>query len=177
VVAVVELAQGRALSAAAVVVALAFTVVLVNAANFLDNTDGVAVAVCGLGLLAASGGAGAFACAGYAFLGILPLNWPRPILYPGDGGALPLGLLLAAAALERATVTGPALDWRALAAPAAIPLLDFCQVVAARLWLGYAPWVADRRHLTHVAIALGVPAVLVMPTLVVLGAVAWAVLR
>ena len=33
----------------------------------------------------------------------------------------------------------------------------------ARLYLGFAPWVGDRRHLSHVFMNLGVPAIRVAP--------------
>jgi hypothetical protein len=60
-----------------------------------------------------------------------------------------------------------AADGRPLAAlaPTAVLWLDFVQVVSARLYLGYAPWIGDRRHLSHLLLGAGVPLPLVAPVL------------
>ena len=47
--------------------------------------------------------------------------------------------------------------------PVALLLGDFVQVITARLILGVAPWVGDRRHLTHIVQNLGLPRPLVAP--------------
>jgi UDP-N-acetylmuramyl pentapeptide phosphotransferase/UDP-N-acetylglucosamine-1-phosphate transferase len=135
--------------------ALAF--VLTNATNFLDNTDGVAAALSATGLLLASGGDGPLAAAGWAALGFLPWNWPRPVLFLGDAGAYALGLC-AGVASGLALPRIDAAFW-----PFALLYADFLQVVTARLWLGLPPWVGDRRHLTHIAHNLGLPRRLVAP--------------
>jgi UDP-GlcNAc:undecaprenyl-phosphate GlcNAc-1-phosphate transferase len=143
--------------------------VLINAFNFLDNLDGVStllgvVALTTLGLQ--SDRPIAFSLAA-AFLGFLPWNWPRATLFLGDAGAYALGAAVAtqlvptlAADLQRGV---PAV---ALAlSPVAIPLLDFAQVVSVRILLGIAPWRADRRHLTHILLHLGVARTAVAPLL------------
>jgi UDP-N-acetylmuramyl pentapeptide phosphotransferase/UDP-N-acetylglucosamine-1-phosphate transferase len=137
------------------VAALAF--VLTNATNFLDNTDGVAAALAAVGLLAASGGDGAGAAAGFAALAFVPWNWPRPRLFLGDAGAYALGIATAIAVAPRALA-----DPRALLF-VAVQLGDFGQVVVARVWLGIRPWIGDRRHVTHIAQNAGLPRVLVAP--------------
>jgi UDP-GlcNAc:undecaprenyl-phosphate GlcNAc-1-phosphate transferase len=141
-------------------VGLAF--VVINAVNFLDNTNGVSAAVGVVGLLLASGGQGPFAMVGYLFLGFLPFNWPRPRLLLGDAGSLCLGYALGVTAVARGTA-GDTVSLAAALAPVAIPVLDFAQVVCARLYLGFAPWIGDRRHLTHIAMNSGLPQVLVAP--------------
>ena len=105
----------------------------------------------------------------WAYLGFLPLNWPRAFAILGDAGALPLGFLLGAQALR--------LPLRETLAVSIVPLCDFTQVVLARLWLGYAPWIADRRHLTHIAQNLGMPRVLIAPLIGVLVWISVSVLR
>ncbi|MGE0144892.1 MAG: hypothetical protein AB7I19_16345 [Planctomycetota bacterium] len=145
--------------------------VLVNAFNFLDNLDGVStllgvVALSALGLRSDH----AIACSlAAAWLGFLPWNWPRPVLFLGDAGAYALGAAVAtqlvptlAAELPRSTTAA----WSALVS-VAIPLLDFAQVVSVRLLLGIAPWKADRRHLTHILLHLGVARTAVAPLLAV----------
>ncbi len=156
---------------------LMFAFVLINAVNFADNMDGVSTSLGGLGALFATQGDGALAVAGALFLGFLPCNWPRAHLFLGDGGTLPLGALLAAATLRSGAASDGTLSWPLLIAPTAILLLDFVQVICARLWLGYAPWVGDRRHLTHIATYAGVPAVAVAPLLAGLAVGAWLLLR
>jgi Fuc2NAc and GlcNAc transferase len=149
-----------------------FAFVLTNAVNFLDNQNGVAAALAATMLLVAGGdplGAllrsewpAAAACAALAFL---PWNWPRARLFLGDAGAYALGLAAAIAVcfhLHR----GPSGLWLA-----AVPLLDFAQVVAVRLALGLRPWVGDRRHLTHVALRFGAPSWSLAPAF---AAAAWA---
>jgi UDP-GlcNAc:undecaprenyl-phosphate GlcNAc-1-phosphate transferase len=138
-----------------------------NAFNFLDNTDGVAASLGVLALLLTTAGQGVLAPIAFLYLGFLPLNWPRPLFFLGDAGALPLGLCAgtgAASALPH---------WAETVAPVAIPLLDFTQVLAARLGLGIPPWVGDRRHLTHIAMNLSLPRILVAPLFAGLGWLAW----
>lgn len=135
--------------------ALAF--VLANAVNFLDNTDGVAAGLCAVGLLALDSPAAWPAAAGFTALAFVPWNWPRPRLFLGDAGAYALGIALALAIAEGWHAGGRSL------AIAAVPLVDFAQVVAVRLWLRHPPWVGDRRHLTHVVLHLGAPHVAIAP--------------
>lgn len=158
------------------VTALAFAFVVINATNFLDNQHGVATALGGFGLVAATGLEGPLGACALLFLGFLPCNWPRARLFLGDGGAHALGGLLAAAAL-RAGVNTDGLSLAKLLAPTAILVLDFTQVVVARVVIGVPPWVADRRHLTHIAAQLGVPRAWVMPVMLGLAALALYAIR
>ena len=142
-----------------VVAVLLLVVVVTNATNVLDNTDGVAAALSATSLLVVSGGVGEYAAIGFAALGFLPWNWPRPRLFLGDSGAFALGVAAGVAVADRAvTAADPAWLWAI-----AVQLADFVQVVFARLVLGLPPWVGDRRHLTHIVRNLGVPGVLIAP--------------
>ncbi|MBL8724698.1 MAG: hypothetical protein JNK49_11665 [Planctomycetes bacterium] len=125
--------------------------VLTNATNFLDNTDGVCAALAAASLLGLSGGAGPGGVLAGLALGFLPYNWPRPRVFLGDAGAYLLGIGTAWAVGQRLQSGTLQPLWAV-----AIQLLDFTQVVVARLWLGVPPWVGDRRHLTHIAQNLGV---------------------
>jgi len=136
-----------------------FVFVVTNATNFLDNTDGVAAALAATSLLVLGNGADEYAAVGFAALGFLPWNWPRPRLFLGDAGAYALGLATAVAVADRGV--GGATAWPLLAV--FVQLADFVQVVIARLVIGHPPWVGDRRHLTHVAQNLGVPRVWIAP--------------
>ena len=145
---------------------VAATFVCINATNFLDNMHGVATAIActGLALVAANGPDIAVPLTA-VWLVFLPFNWPSGRAFLGDAGAYALGTSLAAAALLAA-------DGRPLAAlaPTSILFLDFTQVVCARLYLGYAPWIGDRRHLSHLLLGQGIPLPLVAPTLAALAA-------
>jgi UDP-N-acetylmuramyl pentapeptide phosphotransferase/UDP-N-acetylglucosamine-1-phosphate transferase len=151
----------------ALLVLIAF--VLINASNFLDNMDGVAAGLAAASILLLTHGEGPLAWGGYAALGFLPWNWPRPRVFLGDAGAYGLGVCTAAAVLLRlhaAPATGAA--WPALL-PVAVQLLDFVQVIAARIWLALPPWIGDRRHLTHILhTQLHLPKVLTAPLLATL---------
>lgn len=141
-------------------IAFCLTFVLTNATNFLDNMDGVATSLAASMLLCLGLGkptASWIPAAGYAALGFLPWNWPRPRLFLGDGGAYALGLCASYAIVH--TMRAQPL----LLLAVAIPLVDFAQVVLARLWLALPPWVGDRRHLTHVVNNVGVKKVIVAP--------------
>lgn len=155
--------------------ALGLAFVVINAVNFLDNANGVAAAVGAVGLLLATGASGPFAVIAFLFVGFLPFNWPAPRALLGDAGALCLGYALGVTALMRGTA-GDTVSVAATLAPVAVPVLDFSQVVAARVVLGFQPWIGDRRHLTHIAMNSGLPHVLVAPVFASLAAVLFLVL-
>jgi len=150
-------------------IGLGFVFVLTNATNFLDNTDGVACGLSATTLLMITGGTGPLAAIGFGALGLLLFNWPRPLVFLGDAGAYLLGLIVGTAALRG----GQPLDWQALA-PVALQLADFAQVVIARIVLGLAPWVGDRRHLTHIVMNLGLHRTAIAP---LFAAAAWLIVR
>lgn len=140
--------------------------VLINAVNFLDNCNGVALALAAAALLVAPGST-AHVAIGWLALGLLPLNWPRAQMFLGDAGAYFLGTACGLAALR-----APQFPQPSALLPVAIPLCDFTQVVFARLCLCLPPWVGDRRHLTHLLLHRGVPAWLLAP---LFGGAAWAI--
>lgn len=147
------------------------TFVLTNAVNFLDNTDGVAASLAGavllvLGYAALPTGSTQTVtlAAGFAALGFLPSNWPRPRLFLGDSGAYCLGLCCSYAVCQ-AAIAEP--QWLLAVA---VPLVDFTQVVMMRVWIGVPPWVGDRRHLTHIAQNLGMRRALIAPLFAALAA-------
>ena len=143
--------------------AFAIVFVLTNATNFLDNTDGVAASLTGTSLLCATGGVGPLAGCGCAALGFLPFNWPRPLVFLGDSGALALGVCSGFACAQALP------QWQA-ALPFAVQFADFTQVIIARLCIGVSPFVGDRRHLTHLVINLGLHRSLIAPLFAVVAA-------
>ncbi len=145
---------------------------LINATNFLDNTNGVACGVGGAGLLLASGGAGPIAMVAMTWLAVLPFNWPRSRVFLGDSGALALGTVLASTAVTSGFHAG-SYDFTAALAPVFVFVVDLTQVLAARLYLGFAPWIGDRRHLTHIMMRYYIKPAWVAPILVSLAIGAW----
>lgn len=160
-----------------------FTVLLINAINFVDGLDGLAA---GLGLIA--GGAilvfsltvlhdqgGAVAAYPPAIIaaslvgicaGFLPHNFEPSRIFMGDSGAMLIGLLLAAASTSASGKISMSLygagDIVALMSPiivvaAAIfvPLLDLLMAVVRRVRSGRSPFAADRLHLHHRLLRLG----------------------
>lgn len=141
--------------------ATALSFALVNATNFLDNTDGVCASLAATTLLLAGGASGPYAGAAFAALGFLGCNWPKARAFAGDAGAYALGVCVASQCMERPIGA-------AGLAPFAVQIIDFAQVVCVRLCLGKRPWVGDRRHVTHWLLRLSVPRAAVAPALALL---------
>jgi UDP-GlcNAc:undecaprenyl-phosphate GlcNAc-1-phosphate transferase len=129
---------------------------LVHATNTIDHVDGLCAGCSALALFAAGAAAAALgedelcvrilALAGGA-AGFLFLNFPRARVFLGDGGTLLLGGCLAWLWLH----------WRRpeVFLLATVPLADFLSVAWLRARSGGAPWIGDRRHVTHRLIARG----------------------
>jgi UDP-GlcNAc:undecaprenyl-phosphate GlcNAc-1-phosphate transferase len=87
---------------------------------------------------------------GGACLGFLPFNLSKPAkIFLGDGGSMPIGLLVACLVMA---IPGGTLDWTLLfaAAPlAGLPILDTTLVVISRLRRRAPVFSGDRTHLTH----------------------------
>ncbi|MGN6326932.1 MraY family glycosyltransferase [Pseudolysinimonas sp.] len=169
-----------------------FIVVLVmNAINFIDGLDGL---VAGVAIIAN----GAFFICTYvitygpteqsnyfnlpeliavvlvgACVGLLPLNFRwgerRPAkLFMGDGGALLVGMLMAASTISLTSSSDLNIEQQDLSTLAAtfapvilpvavlvVPLLDFGLAVLRRLRAGKSPFSADRQHLHHRLLDMG----------------------
>jgi UDP-GlcNAc:undecaprenyl-phosphate GlcNAc-1-phosphate transferase len=164
-------------------VTILFTVLTINAMNFIDGLDGLAAGVAAIGggaffifafhlaqegftdvtapptLLAA---ALAGACAGF-----LPHNfWPARI-FMGDSGSMVVGLALSAAATSATTSTDPqafedtfgslavALPLLVPLAVLAVPFIDLLLAVVRRISKGRSPFAPDKQHLHHRLLELG----------------------
>ncbi len=141
-----------------IAVTILWIVTIMNMVNFLDGLDGLAAGVCAISALT-------FALIGLsldrvqpailsaivfgAALGFLRHNFYPARIFMGDSGALLLGFVLAAIAVEGLLKTAAAV---ALAFPLivlAIPILDTSFVVAKRIKHGKPVYSADRFHLHH----------------------------
>ncbi|MER0106530.1 MULTISPECIES: MraY family glycosyltransferase [unclassified Corynebacterium] len=160
-----------------------FTVLLINAINFVDGLDGLAA---GLGLIA--GGAilvfsltvlhdqgGAVSAYPPAIIsaalvgmcaGFLPHNFEPSRIFMGDSGSMLIGLLLAAASTSASGKINMSLygtvDIVALLSPILvviaavfIPVLDLVWAVIRRLSQGRSPFSADKAHIHHRLLSLG----------------------
>ena len=145
--------------AANLMLTILWVVGITNAFNLMDNLDGAAgtvAAVCsaGAGALALIQGERAspvvaFAVTG-ACVGFLPYNLAKPAkIFLGDGGSMPLGLLVACTIMA---VPDGTLDWTLLFASAplaGLPILDTTLVVVSRHRRGAPILSGGRDHLTH----------------------------
>lgn len=166
-----------------VVFSTIFTVLLINAINFVDGIDGLAA---GLGAIAGGailifsltvlhdqGGAvsaypPAIICAALVGIcvGFLPHNFEPSRIFMGDSGSMLIGLLLAAASISASGKINISLYGTAdlvalmspiivVAAAVALPVLDLIMAVVRRVSQGKSPFTADRQHIHHRLLALG----------------------
>lgn len=166
-----------------VVLSALFTVMLINAVNFVDGIDGLAA---GLGMIAGTaillfaltvlhdqGGAvsaypPAIICAALVGVcaGFLPHNFEPARIFMGDSGAMLIGLLLSAASVSASGKINMSLygaaDIVALISPIivviaaiALPVIDLVWAVVRRLARGQRPWEADAGHLHHRLLRMG----------------------
>jgi UDP-GlcNAc:undecaprenyl-phosphate GlcNAc-1-phosphate transferase len=121
-------------------IGLLWLVVMMNAVNLIDNSNGLASGTASLasgvlGVLAIGAGqphvaALAFSVCG-ASGGFFVRNFPRGAIFLGDGGSLPLGFVLGALSLQIAA-DRPATSALSLALPLAYPVFDLVFVVVSR---------------------------------------------
>lgn len=151
------------------VIFVAWTVMIVNGINLLDNSDGLAastvlVASIGAAIIARMFGQNlvwllALALAGVA-VGFLAHNWAPARVYMGDAGAYFLGFLLAVLTVRLRPEQASPLEGVVIAVLLVLlPLVDTTYVVVQRLRRGVHPFTAGRDHLSHVlqGVGLSVP--------------------
>ncbi|MFQ3659533.1 MAG: MraY family glycosyltransferase [Anaerolineae bacterium] len=144
---------------------LVWIVALVNAANFLDNMDGLTAGysaiACGFFLLIALAqgqvlvallAAAVFGSA----LGFLAYNFSPSSTFMGDMGALALGFMQAVLAIKLQFGTQPlSVTWMIPLLVLALPVFDINLVVWTRLWERRSPFEGGRDHTSHRIMALG----------------------
>ncbi len=147
----------------------AWIVGIVNAVNLMDNMDGASATVAGVsatgaGVLAAIGGDAVLAafCMSVAggCAGFLPRNLARPSrIFMGDGGSMPLGVLLAGVTMAAAGTTPlGAAGLPAAAMIVGLVILDTTLVTVSRRRGGRPLLTGGRDHLTHRLLSrLGTP--------------------
>jgi|SRR5579862_169879 len=142
---------------------------VINAVNMADGLDGLAG---GLALAACVNFGAAASLAGHApeftaiciaagaVLGFLLFNAPSPwrgqaVVFMGDAGSLLLGLLLGWFAVRLSMAGRPALAPITAVWILALPIADTVALLLRRALRGHNPFRADRQHLHHILLALG----------------------
>jgi UDP-GlcNAc:undecaprenyl-phosphate GlcNAc-1-phosphate transferase len=163
--------------------AIFWLVALINAFNMLDNMDalsaGVAWITAGLlavGLLIREEKFSAWLPVQPnlmlmgALTGFLWFNWPPARLFMGDAGSTFLGFFLGLRSLRIIGTDQPVSQtWAVLLCIFAVPLYDMTSVVVLRLWQGRSPFHADKQHLSHRLVMLGLSSPLAVRVIYLLG--------
>jgi UDP-GlcNAc:undecaprenyl-phosphate/decaprenyl-phosphate GlcNAc-1-phosphate transferase len=146
--------------AAHVAATILFVVFATNAANFIDNMNGLLVGVaaieasCFLAIAVASGQlfvAAILICLVGGLLAFLPRNFPRATLFLGDAGSLSCGFLIAAMTIACKFDVGT-VSYRPVVIPLLIlfvPLFDGLVVTVTRVFEGRSPFQAGQDHVSH----------------------------
>lgn len=169
-------------------VTVIWIVAISNALNFIDGVDGLAggiaaIAALFFGLAAVLIGQNVSALIAIglfgSLLGFLVYNSPPARIFMGDGGSYVLGYSLAVIPLIFADGSGGSLDLIPAITVLAIPILDMTIAVFRRMTRGKHPFSADREHIHHKLLDIGLSSkqivVILCATGVVLGAtaIAW----
>jgi UDP-GlcNAc:undecaprenyl-phosphate GlcNAc-1-phosphate transferase len=142
----------------------AVIVLLMNACNLLDGSDGLASSVGVIAAITLGGIAWSLqrfvvadiaAAVVGAWLGFLPKNFPPAQIFLGESGASGLGLILAVIAIQGQLKTSASLALLAPILALGLPLVDSLLVVFARLRYHQPIWRGDRQHLYHRLVARG----------------------
>jgi UDP-GlcNAc:undecaprenyl-phosphate GlcNAc-1-phosphate transferase len=147
------------------ILAVFWVVGLINAFNMLDNMDALSggVALIATGVLATAAWlslglseALPFLVLAGALVGFLWFNRPPARIFMGDAGSTFLGFFLGLGGLQitLADANRP-LAWMLLPFAFAVPCYDLLTVVSLRLAQGRSPFQADKQHLSHRLVALG----------------------
>ena len=152
------------LGAAAYPLTVFWIVAVANLVNLIDGMDALAAGIVSIAagsfaLLAASFGRSDAAVLAAAVCGatlaFLRHNYHPARIFMGDSGALALGFVLAAVAVQGVLKTAATI---ALVAPLlvmAVPILDTSFVVLKRLKYRRPPWAADHNHFYHRFLRIG----------------------
>lgn len=136
-----------------------------NAANFMDNMDGLTAGFSAIGagffmLIALTQGLTLVTSLAAALLGsavgFLIYNFNPSSIFMGDMGALVLGFVLAVLGIKLKFGTQPlGVTWMVPLLVLALPLFDICLVVITRLLEGRSPAQAGKDHTSHRLMSLG----------------------
>ncbi len=174
------LSLGRDLAIPATIL---FSVLTINAVNFIDGLDGLAAGVAAIGGLAfflysyhlaqlhridvAAAPLLLTAALIGTCIGFLPHNFFPARIFMGDSGSMLIGLMLSAGATTATTSADPqgfggAIGFLPLVIPLlialavlAIPFIDLLLAIVRRVARGQSPFAPDKQHLHHRLLRLG----------------------
>ena len=149
-----------------------FIVACINAYNMIDGIDGLLTSLCLVGSLVfaviffcARDYAWALLCMCLAgsLLGFLRYNWQPAKIFMGNGGSMFLGTLFACLSLRLMQIslidntffTVPIMPITIALGVIAIPLVDMLTVIVVRILRKKSPFKADRSHIHHRLLDIG----------------------
>jgi len=139
-------------------------VAIVNAVNFIDGLDGLACGVSAISSITmfivsymVSDGSVVLAIAALAgaCLGFLPFNFNPAKIFMGDTGSMFLGYILATMSVQGLFKMYAVVSFAVPFVALALPLSDVVFAVVRRLAKGQSPFAADRGHIHHKLIDMG----------------------
>ncbi|TVQ23444.1 MAG: undecaprenyl/decaprenyl-phosphate alpha-N-acetylglucosaminyl 1-phosphate transferase [Spirochaetaceae bacterium] len=146
------------------VITVVWIVAITNALNFIDGVDGLAAGTAAIAALAFAAIAVivgqslvALVALGLvgALVGFLLYNSPPARIFMGDSGAYVLGFALAVLPLMTRDASGRTMSLLPALTVLALPALDMTTAVFRRLRRGKHPFSADREHIHHKLMDLG----------------------
>jgi UDP-GlcNAc:undecaprenyl-phosphate GlcNAc-1-phosphate transferase len=144
--------------------AVLWIVAAINAFNMLDNMDGLSAGVAYVAAAASAlvesfhtnGNPFFFLVLMGALLGFLWFNLSPARIFMGDAGSTFLGFILGVRILEMPLLdSGRPETWLVPIFVLAVPLYDLTTVVMLRLAQGRSPFHADKQHLSHRLVQIG----------------------
>jgi len=139
-------------------------VALINAMNWIDGLDGLACGVSAISslallvitvMMADSTSAVITAILAGSCIGFLPYNFNPAKIFMGDTGAMFLGYILAVISAQGVFKTHAIISFVIPFLIFGFPLLDAAISIIRRLLAHKAPWAADKNHLHHKLIDMG----------------------
>jgi UDP-GlcNAc:undecaprenyl-phosphate/decaprenyl-phosphate GlcNAc-1-phosphate transferase len=155
------------------IVTLGTVIFLTNSFNLIDGIDGLAaffsitcLSAFGIWFYMTGDTLNAFFCLTFVggIIAFLFQNWEPSRIFMGDTGSLVVGTMLAYATIEFLNSNAQlqvASSWKfessisAVAAVLIIPLVDTIRIVVIRLSKGISPFKADKNHIHHALVRLG----------------------
>lgn len=156
--------SGFGLGALTIPITILWIVGITNAVNLIDGLDGLAAGVstiASLSMLSVALLRGQFAVAIFTAalaggcIGLLPYNRNPARVFMGDTGATFLGFTLSIISIQGLFKYYAAASFALPLLILGLPIFDTASAIVRRLWEGKSPFSADRNHLHHKLIDMG----------------------
>ena len=161
-------------------ITIIWIVAITNAVNFIDGLDGLAVGVSAIStasliviaLMVAEVNIAIILCALFgACLGFIPYNFNPAKIFMGDTGATFLGYILATLSVTGLFKMYAIISFAVPFLILGVPIFDICFAVLRRVAHGQSPMHADRSHIHHRLIDMGLNQKQAVATLYVISAI------